>query len=376
MNYRPFPNERDVSALGFGCMRLPTKKAGDKELIDRDKAIPMLRYAIDNGVNYVDTAYGYHGGDSEVLVGEALRDGYREKVVLATKLPPWHIKKPEDMRRIFDEQRARLGTDVIDVYLLHALNKQCFNELKEMGVFPFLDGLLKEGLIKQAGFSFHDDFEVFKTIADAYPFTVCQIQLNILDTDKQATLEALRYAAERGMSVVVMEPLRGGLLANVPEDVKRIYDAYPVKRSPVDWALRYMLHFPEVITVLSGMGTMEQVKENMAVCSDAAAGCMSEQELKVIAEVKACYEGRTRVPCTGCEYCLPCPQSVAIPSIFGHYNEAAMFDSWEGQRAAYKRHFAESGADRCVECGACEARCPQHIGIIDALKDCVTALEA
>lgn len=375
MKYRKFPNERDVSALGFGCMRLPEATPGGRA-VDREKTIPMLRYAIDNGVNYIDTAYGYHGGDSEAVVGEALAGGYREKVILATKLPPWQVKQPADMRRIFGEQLKRLRTDHIDVYLLHALNKQSFATMKDMGALAFLDELKKDGLIKHAGFSFHDDFEVFKAIIDAHKFDVCQLQLNIIDADKQATLEGMRYAAARGVSVIIMEPLRGGALANVPDDVRRIYDSYPVRRTPVDWALRYMLHFPEAITVLSGMGEMEQAKENIRICSEAEAGGMAADELRIIGEVKACYEGRARVPCTGCEYCLPCPQSVDIAEIFEVYNEAAMFDAWPRQRRRYQAHFSGRGADLCVGCGECEERCPQHIKIPQALKEAHAELSA
>jgi len=354
---------------------MPTYQVGGKSIIDRGKAIPMMRRAINSGVNYVDTAYGYHGGDSEKLVGEALKDGYRDKVMLATKLPPWHLEKPEDMRKVFEEQRKRLGTDVIDVYLLHALDKDNFAKVKRLGAFQFLDELKKEGSIKYAGFSFHDDYETFKTIADAYPFDVCQIQLNIVDINEQATLQGMYYAAERGMTVVIMEPLRGGLLANVPDEARSIYYNYPVNRSPVDWALRYMLNFPEVATVLSGMGAMEQVTENLAICSNAAANCMSEAELKVIDKVRICLSGRARVACTGCDYCLPCPQSVAISEVFELYNEAAIYNIWDRQRSQYKRRFADGrGADRCVACGTCEARCPQKIHIAECLKEAGEAL--
>jgi predicted aldo/keto reductase-like oxidoreductase len=248
--------------------------------------------------------------------------------------------------------------------------------MKDFGALDFFDSLKAEGRIKHSGFSFHDDYEAFKAIADAYRFDVCQLQLNILDTHKQATLEGMRYAAARGISVVIMEPLRGGLLANVPEDVRRIYEKYPVRRSPVDWAFRYMLNFPESMTVLSGMGDMEQVKENIAVCSDAEANGMVDAELRIVDEVKACYEGRARVPCTECDYCLPCPNSVDISGIFEIYNEAAMFDTWKRQRSAYKNDFGEKNAALCVECGECEGRCPQKIQIPKRLKDAHSELMA
>ena len=366
MNYRKFPGtDVTASALGMGCMRLPVQDV-EGHPIDRPEAIRMIRHAIDNGVNYVDTAWGYHNEDSEVLVGEALQDGYREKAVLTSKLPVWKVEKYEDMERLLDIQLSRLQTDHLDFYLLHALDKDRFHKVVELGVFRFLDDMVKKGKIHYPGFSFHDDAEAFREIVDAYPWKLAQIQINVLDEFKQATYEGAKYAASKGIGVVVMEPLRGGSLTKtIPADVQELYDAAPVKRTPADWAFRWVIDKPEFITVLSGMSTMEQLDENIRIFSECEAGCLSEADTKLLNDVRATYERRVRVGCTGCEYCQPCPAEVKIPNIFRRYDQAAIFDDMPAFAAYYRK---EVGENHCLECGACESACPQHIAIRDMLK--------
>jgi predicted aldo/keto reductase-like oxidoreductase len=362
-----------VSALGFGCMRLPTLDNG----IDIPQATRMLRHAIDNGVDYVDTAWGYHNGQSEPFVGEALKEGYREKVNLATKLPSWLIKSREDMDHYLDEQLKRLQTDVIDFYLLDALNKRFCDNLVKNNVFDFMDRAKSSGRIKHIGFSFHDTLETFKKIVDAYDWEFCQIQYNFLDTDYQAGTEGLNYAYKREMGVIVMEPLRGGkLVRRVPGDVQKIWDLAPQKRSAVEWALRWVWNNPAVGVVLSGMSSMEQVEQNLEIADAALPNSLTSQELSLIARVREIYISRIKINCTACGYCMPCPNNVAIPDSFEVYNDAAMFDDVEGARRAYNNFFKpENRASKCIECGRCEELCPQKIPIIEKLKEVAALLE-
>lgn len=331
----------------------------------------MVRYAIDNGVNYFDTAYPYHGGRSEVILGEALKDGYREKIILATKLPVWKVETYEDMEKILDEQLARLNTDIIDVYLFHALNAGTWGKLKKLRGLEFAEEMKRKGKIRYIGFSFHDEFDIFKEIIDSYDWDICQIQFNILDEDNQAGLEGLRYAGKCDIPVVIMEPLRGGNLAtDIPDEIRRVWEDAGSERSPVDWAFRWIANFPEVLTILSGVSAMEQVIENIEIFSDMKACSMGENELNVVRRVQELYNARIKVPCTECRYCMPCPQGVSIPEIFEKYNYASMFEKWGGSRAWYKRLVnEEKDASRCAECGECEDKCPQKIPIIKKLKE-------
>ena len=374
-------NEK-VSALGFGCMRLPIID-GDTTKIDEEKAIKMIRHAIDEGVNYVDTAYPYHGtgmgsgGESEPFVGRALKDGYREKVNLATKLPSWLIKTREDMDKYLNEQLERLQTKTIDFYLVHALNAATWENLKKLGINEFLDSAIKDGRIRYAGFSFHDKLDVFKGIVDYYDWSFCQIQYNYLDENFQAGNEGLKYAASKGLGVVIMEPLRGGkIVKNLPEVVKNTFDKAEIKRSPAEWALRWVWNHPEVSVVLSGMNIMDNVTENIRVASDATPNSLTKKELETIDNVNKVFKERMKVNCTACEYCMPCPAGVNIPKNFTYYNEYSLFVTPETDKELKNRYNSlkpEERADKCVECGKCETHCPQAIKIRDELKN-VTAL--
>ena len=364
MKYRRFGQlDWKGSALGFGCMRLPTEN-GNEEIAEAE-ATEMLRYAIDHGVNYVDTAYPYHGGNSEPFVGRALQDGYRDEVRLATKLPSWKIEEREDFDRYLNEQLERLQTGHIDFYLLHALKESSWHKLRDLNVFDWAERAIADGRIGHLGFSFHDDYEVFKEIVDAYDWTFCQIQYNYMDIDNQAGTKGLKYAASQGLAVVIMEPLLGGKLVDPPESVQEIWDQTQSTRSPADWALQWLWHQPEVSVVLSGMSTMDHVVENVASADRSKVGILTEEELSVIDQVREKYEELCPIPCTQCGYCMPCPNEVDIPRNFDVYNQLAMYDDDEWAEWAYNDIPEESRANACVACLECEDKCPQSIPISD-----------
>ena len=270
MLYRTVPKTGDrLSILGFGCMRLPLTRA---HTIDEERAIQQIRYAIDNGVNYLDTAPAYHLGRSEPLVGRALADGYREKVRIATKLPPWSVTTRDDMDHILDGQLAKLKTTRIDYYLLHSLSQETWDKMVRLGVLEFLDRAKLSGKIINAGFSFHGNFDTFRKIVDAYDWEFCQIQYNFLDEQNQAGTKGLEYAASKRLAVMVMEPLRGGSLAGqVPAQVNEIWKEAPVQRTPAEWGLRFVWDHPEVTVVLSGMNRMSQIEENIRIAGEGRA---------------------------------------------------------------------------------------------------------
>ncbi len=370
MQYRQFGNtDMQVSALGFGLMRLPTI-GDDSSDIDEQEAARMVRYAIDNGINYLDTAYPYHGGESESFAGRVLAEGYRNKVYLATKLPVYEVEKDEDFDRLIDEQLEKLRTDYVDVYLLHGLNSDRWEKVSGLGVCDFLDRIREDGRARYVGFSFHDELEVFKEIVGSYDWDMCLIQLNFMDHDYQAGVEGMRYAADEGMGVAIMEPLRGGKLAeNVPEDVMQVWSKAPADRKPADWALRWVCNHPEVSVVLSGMSSMQQLEENIETFSDAHPESLSGQELAVIEEVRDIYLDRMKVDCTSCGYCTPCPQEVPIPRILSMWNEASMYQALKPASRRYSSMVEdEKSAEQCIECGVCEEACPQGIEVAEALK--------
>lgn len=383
MLYRKFGKTNEmVSILGFGCMRLPII-GGDTTKIDEEKAMPLIRKAIDEGVNYIDTAFPYHGtgmgqgGESEPFVGRVLKDGYREKVKLATKLPSWLIKTREDMDKYLNEQLERLDTDHIDFYLVHALEKKTWDNLKSLGINEFLDSAIKDGRIKYAGFSFHDKLEVFKEIVDYYHWSFCQIQFNYLDEYYQAGLEGLQYAASKGLGVTIMEPLRGGRLVNsIPEEALRIFKEADANRTSVDWALRWIYNHSEVSVVLSGMNEMSQVEENIKTASTANANSLTEKELEVMEKVKSIFKSKMKVNCTACEYCMPCPFGLNIPKNFAYYNDYHIFGNKDNEAQLKARYFSlkeEQRSDKCAKCGKCETHCPQGIKIREELEKVTAA---
>ncbi|MCM0648466.1 aldo/keto reductase [Clostridium swellfunianum] len=371
MQYRKFgKHDFEVSALGYGCMRLPFDD-GDDSKINEEEAIKLIRYSIDNGVNYIDTAYPYHKGNSEVIVGKALKDGYREKVKIATKSPVWLVKSYEDFDKYLDEQLAKLQTDHIDMYLLHALGRDRWEHLKQLNVFKFLEEAVERGKIKHVGFSFHDEFSVFKEIVDAYDWDFCQIQYNYIDTDYQAGEEGLRYAASKGMAVIIMEPLKGGKLAkNPPKEIKELWATAEAERTPADWALRWIWNHHEVTLVLSGMGAIDQIVENIKIASDSFPNALMQEEILLVEAIKNRYNELIKVNCTACNYCMPCPFGVNIPRNFSLLNESSMYNDVNGYSFSYNNFFAEENrANRCAECGLCETKCPQNLPIRQHLKE-------
>ncbi len=374
----------NVSILGFGAMRLPMKNGshGDLDSFDPNKSVDeeqtkeMIEYAIKNGVNYFDTGYMYHMGKSESILGKALK-GYRDKIILATKLPMMIVKKREDIERFLDEQLAKLDTNYLDVYLLHGLDREAWKKTKDYDAFKFLDKVKSDGRVRYVGFSFHDNVNVFKEIVDGYDWTLAQIQYNYYDEHNQAGTEGLLYAASRGIGVIVMEPLRGGKLTYpVPDEIQAIWDTADVRRSPAEWGLRWVWNHPEVSCVLSGMCAMSQVIENIKLANDGIPNSLSQRELSIINQVKETYKKMIKIDCTACEYCMPCNAEVNIPTNFSMYNDTFVFkDNAESSVMAYNLFLPpEQRASNCIECGECEEVCPQHIKIRDELKNVHKAL--
>lgn len=366
---------KKVSSLGFGLMRLPVIN-NETSQIDEAKAISMVRKAIDKGVNYLDTAWTYHDGASEPFCRKVMEEGYRDKVFVATKMPSWEPRTHEDLYRILDKQLENLGTDHIDFYLLHTLKTTFWETYKKLDYKTFLKRSRGSGKIHHYGFSYHDNIELFKEIVDDFDWEFVQIQLNYLDESYQAGLEGMRYAASKGMGVIVMEPLRGGMLAmaDMPEDFQKILDKAPEKRSAAQWAFRYLWNLPEVSTVLSGMSTMEQLDENLQTASDSAAESMSEEEKATLMDMQQFFRERLRVNCTNCRYCMPCSSGVNIPELFWAYNHDALFKD-TGKAKFWVNGFLnpEQKASACTECGVCIDKCPQGIAIPEHMKK-ITAL--
>jgi len=357
----------NASALGFGCMRLPTTDGAGMLTanVDEDEAIRMIRHAIDEGVNYVDTAYTYHLGASEVVLGKALKDGYRDKVKLVTKSPTWALQEAADYDKYLDEQLERLQADRIDFYLFHGLGTERWKNMIDRGILPRAEAAVSDGRVGRLGFSFHDNVDAFKTIVDGYDdWAMCLIQHNYMDIENQAGTEGLRYAASKGLAVVLMEPLLGGNLAKPPPAVRALFDEFEVQRTPADWALQWLWNQPEVSLVLSGMSSMEQVDKNLRSADASRVGSLDPSELAFIDRVREKFRERAVIPCTACGYCVPCPNDVNIPAFIELYNEGVIYDDWGAPRFKYARMFGDSPrAEACLNCGECEEKCPQSIEI-------------
>lgn len=358
-------NGDELSILGFGCMRFPTKNGS----IDEERSIALIRECIHKGINYFDTAYFYNGGKSESILGKALQGGYREKVKIATKLPPFMVKKLDGAKSIFATQLKKLQTDYIDYYLLHMLqDKAGFERLNNLGIIEWLEELKKEGIICNIGFSFHGSRNDFEEILKSYSWDFCQIQYNYMDVNNQAGKYGLQLAHSMGIPVIVMEPLRGGRLADkLPKEVISEFKSYSEKRSPAEWALRWVWNHPEVTVVLSGMSDEKQLEENVKTASDAIPNSLSEEELKVFDRVMDIMHMKTKVPCTGCSYCMPCPFGVNIPACFSVYNDKYLLNEKSSKIIYYRTLGGLSKqpayASVCKGCGKCESKCPQHIEI-------------
>ncbi|MCP4639312.1 MAG: aldo/keto reductase [bacterium] len=372
MQYRPFGNTGfSVSALGFGTMRLPTTD-GDKPRVDRAETTRIIRHAIDQGVNYVDSGYTYQGEESEVALGEALLDGYRDRVAVATKLPVWLVESEADVEKYLDIQLQRLQTDRIDFYLIHNLNRVLWPRATDHSVIPALERMRDKGKIGHIGFSFHDTFDLFKEIVDSYDgWEFVQLQYNYMNETVQAGTAGVEYAAAKGLPVVVMEPLLGGCLVDAPAPIRQIFaESSAPDRAPVDWALQWLWNRPEVATVLSGMGTMGQVEENLACADASGVGRLSDDELETLRCAARAYDDMHPIPCTKCRYCMPCPHGVDIPRNFSMYNDAKVFGGGQVNlnRAIYNNFVDKSArADACTQCGECLPKCPQSIKIPDLM---------
>jgi predicted aldo/keto reductase-like oxidoreductase len=370
----------EVSALGFGCMRLPPRRI-NRLRADTDESVRIIRHGIDLGINYLDTAYVYHLGDSEKILGIALKDGYRERVKLVTKLPIFLVRNREDFDQYLKTAMDRLQTDYLDIYMFHNMDRVGFEKVKRLGLIDKMMEAKEKGLIHHFGFSFHDTLSIFKEIIDYYPWNMAQIQYNYMDTGVQATTEGLKYAYSKGTAVVVMEPLKGGKLANPPKEALDIMNASGINRTPVDWALQFLWNRPEISTVLSGMSSQQMVDENYASADRSGINSLSEAEQEVLSRVADIYRKKILVPCTACNYCMPCPVGVDIPGNFALLNNMSTESSWL-RRLLLRRKYGElaksggnmdgerpnGNASVCINCGKCLEKCPQRIEIPSELK--------
>ena len=356
------------SAFGLGCMRFNGAASGDS-IIDEEKAIGLIRRAIDGGVTYLDTAYVYLDRTSEIVVGKALRDGYRDKVTIATKMPAERVHNRAEMEALLEEELTKLQTDHIDFYLMHGINGEKWEYFKSIGAPEFFDDMKKAGKIRYKCFSFHGPYEEFEKIITDYDWDMVQIQYNFMDVNNQAGTKGLELAGRLGIPVVIMEGLLGGRLAKAPENVQALYDAFPVRRTPVEWAFRWLCNHPEVATVLSGCNEKEQIDDNLRIFDTVEPGIMSDEELRLMDAVREAYLSRTKIGCTGCRYCMPCPNGVNIPGTFSTWNNVSLYNLDPRQDWGFKRMIEKGETpDNCVACGACEAACPQHLEIIEGLK--------
>ncbi len=376
MQYRQLSKKMPfVSILGFGCMRfyrvdgsldlMSSTTPVDEKLVNR-----LIHYAMEQGVNYYDTAYPYLGGMSESILGRQFTPSQRQKNYFATKLPAWKVEKREDMDGFLNEQLHHLQTDYIDYYLVHSLTQKTWNQVLQLGIFDFLDRIQKEGKVRSVGFSFHDQYPVFKNILHSYSWDFCQIQFDYHDTEYQAGLQGYKDAVEKGIGVISMEPLLGGKLATQlpPEADQHLANIHP-DWTPAQWALRWVWNHEGISTLLSGMNQMEQVEENCRIASQMTLPALTKKEIEAIADVKEIFESRTKVRCTSCSYCMPCPQGVKIPTVFSLWNEAFRFSDSTSAKTQYQRLPQEGKASSCIQCHECETKCPQQLPIAKLMKD-------
>lgn len=375
MNYRKDKYGNELSALGFGCMRFQTKMGK----IDFAEAEKEVMYAIENGVNYFDTAYIYPG--SEALIGEIFeKNNVRNKVKIATKLPHYLVKKRDGLDKIFDEELKRLRTDYIDYYFMHMLTDiDAWNRMVDLGILEWIEEKKKSGAIRQVGFSYHGNTDMFMKLVDAYNWDFCMIQYNYMDEHSQAGKRGLHYAHSKGLPVMIMEPLRGGRLVNrLPEDAKNIFRNYEKQFTPPQWAFKWLWSQKEVTVVLSGMNTMEMVEDNIRTASTTNVGDLTPKDNEMLQRVVKAINAKMKVGCTGCGYCMPCPKNVDIPGAFAHYNRKYA----EGWFPAMKEHVmctalrkTPTSISNCIGCGKCEKHCPQNIPIREKLKEAEKELE-
>lgn len=375
MKYRLDKHGNALSILGYGCLRFP-KKHGK---IDMEQTEKQILQAIDSGINYFDTAYIY--GGSEAALGEILeRNGVRDKVRIATKLPHYLIKNPEGLEKLFQEELKRLRTDHVEYYLMHMLGDvQTWDRLKSLGIEEWIAQKKAAGIIGQVGFSYHGNTEMFCKVVDAYDWDFCQIQYNYLDEHSQAGRRGLHHAAAKGIPVIIMEPLRGGkLVNNLPPKAQKLFADYPVKQTPAQWGLQWLWDQEEVAVVLSGMNSQEMIRENIDLASRVEVGQITQEERELYAQVVRAIHETTKVGCTGCGYCQPCPKGVDIPGIFATYNRYHA-ESKFGALADYIKCTTlkknPTAISQCIGCGKCEAHCPQNIPIREKLKEAQKVLE-
>ncbi len=369
MKYRKFGKLGiQGSAFGLGCMRFNGAASGDS-VIDEQKAISLIRRAIDGGVTYLDTAYVYLDKTSEIVLGKALQGGYRDRVTIATKMPAEHVHNRAEMEALLEEELKKLQTDHIDFYLMHGIDLERWKYFKSIGAPEFFDDMKKAGKIRYKCFSFHGPYDQFEAILTDWDWDMVQIQYNFMDVNNQAGTKGLELAGRMGIPVVIMEGLLGGRLANAPDNVQALYDAFPVKRTPVEWAFRWLCNHPEVATVLSGCNEAEQIDDNLRIFDTVEPNIMTDDELRLMDAVRAAYLDRTKIGCTGCRYCMPCPNGVNIPATFAAWNNVSLYGIDPKQDWGFSL-MLKNGAtpDKCVACGACEAACPQHLNIIDGLQ--------
>lgn len=367
MKYFDYKGEK-ISKLGFGCMRFKTLD-NDNGKIDKERSSKIILEAIDKGLTYIDTAYPYHDGMSEKFVGEFLEENnLREKIKLTTKLPCWLVKEYDDFYKILNEQLDNLRTDYLDFYLLHSLDIKRFRQMVDLGVFDFLNDIKEKGLVKNVGFSFHDEYPAFEEIIKSYPWDFCQIQLNYLDINYQAGMKGYKLAKDMGIPMVIMEPVKGGRLANPPEEIKNSLKEF-TDLSPAQEALKFPLSLDNVMVVLSGMNDIDQVRENLVIASEVSYNSLTKEDESFYENARKIYKSREQIGCTACEYCLPCTVDINIPKVFGLWNKAYLYDEEEKSKKDYQEYLKDGvSPTECIECGNCERICPQNLEIIEGLK--------